>query len=88
MPRFTEYDAPVDVEIDISVEEFFDEMDDEERREMFEFLIEDGTLSAVSRTKISAAENEFETALTKLHGKWNLLSSEEEQIIFKIAKRF
>jgi hypothetical protein len=37
---------------------------------------------------MSAGEHEFENQLDKLHGKWNVLTKEEEECIYKIAKRF
>ena len=37
---------------------------------------------------LSVAEGEYESALDKLHGKWNRLSEEEEKAIIDIAKKF
>ena len=36
----------------------------------------------------SVGETIFEVTLNKLHGKWNRLTNEEEDIIMKIANRF
>ena len=36
----------------------------------------------------SYADRMFEKALNNLHGKWNLLSKEEEELILKISKQF
>jgi hypothetical protein len=37
---------------------------------------------------MSAGEHAFENQLDKLHGKWNMLTKEEEEAIYSIAKRF
>lgn len=40
------------------------------------------------RSKFSVGEYGFEKSLLELHGKWNQLTTEEENTIIKIAKRF
>lgn len=37
---------------------------------------------------MSAGEEYFEGSLDKIRGKWNMLSKEEEECIYQIAKRF
>ena len=36
----------------------------------------------------SDSERMFEAAVNKLHGKWNLLSKKDEELILKISKQF
>jgi len=84
MPEFrtTEY---VDIDLDIDVQEFYDEMDDSEKLEMFDLLIEDGfgVDEALSHTNW-----EFTEAINKLNNNYYQLTNEEEALIIKLAKRF
>ena len=79
-----------DVEID--VDEFIDQCSPSEIEDIIDALIDMGELKDYSRSKSKYAfhisESEFEEALQKLSGKWNQLSSEEEESILSIAKRF
>lgn len=81
-----------DVEdMDIDVDDFLNACSSKEIDELVEALIEDGHISKKAKLSYelySAPETEFEEALEKLHGKWNTLTSEEEQAILAIAKRF
>jgi hypothetical protein len=84
MPEFrtTEY---VDVDIDIDVDEFFDKMDDSEKREMFDLLTEDG----FGTSNIDSYTNwEFKNAIEKLSENYYQLTNEEETLIIKLSKRF
>ena len=88
MPRFNEY---VDVDIDIDVDDFLNACSSRDIDELVDALIEDGHISKrakLSYDSYSAAESDFQDALEKLQGKWNRLTSEEEQAILAIAKRF
>lgn len=81
-----------DQEIDVS--DFLYECNERDIKEIIDSLIDDGHLPESVRRKsnssvqLSAAETEFEDALYKLHGKWNNLTSEEEQTIINISKKF
>jgi hypothetical protein len=85
MPYF-DYDG----EMHIDVDEFLSALDVREKKELIDTLIEDGDIKInVSRNdQISVGESEFEDALDRLHGRWNVLSNEEEEAIIKISKRF
>ena len=88
MPYF-EYDG----EIDVDVDEFLNACSSNDIKELIQALVEDGhltksALGGIIANNQSASESEFETALNKLHGKWNSLTSEEEEKIINIAKRF
>lgn len=84
-------------EQEIDVSDFLYECGSREIKEIIDSLIDDGHLPESVRSvrmksnspaQTSAAESEFEDALHKLHGKWNNLTSEEEQTIINISKRF
>ena len=88
MPYF-DYDG----EIDIDVDDFLNACSSSEIKEIISALIEDGHLpKSLEHTNdlsnCGVAESEFEDALNKLHGKWVVLSKEEEEVIIKMSKRF
>ena len=88
MPYF-DYDG----EIHVHVDDFLSACRSNEIKELILALVEDGHLTKFSLKTLNvsglcAAESEFEDALDKLHGKWGVLSKEEEEIIMKISKRF
>ena len=78
---------------DIEPSDYVDSCNRYEIDELLDALEVGGYLSkSVRRTKEdpgrSVAESEFQEALDKLYNKWNMLSSEEEQAILQISKRF
>ena len=89
MPYF-DYDGDINIDVD----DFLSACGSSEIKELIEALVEDGhlpksTLNVVENSNsVGIAESEFEDALDKLHGKWNVLSKEEEEVIVKISKRF
>jgi hypothetical protein len=85
MPTFNAED------IDVDVNEFLSACDGGEINEIIESLIEDGYINKSQRItpgQMCASEQIFEEHLDVLHGKWNLLTKEEEETIIKITKRF
>ena len=86
MPTFYSED------IDIDPSEFLSACSSSEKDELINELIEDGYISKNCRVNFSydysVPESFFEEALRKLHGKWNMLTKEEEESIIKIANRF
>lgn len=85
MPSFTPED------LDISPSEFVQACSKREREKLIEYLSTNGFIELCDKTpstRISAPESIFEESLNALHDKWNMLSSEEEEIIMKIASRF
>ncbi len=96
MPRFTEnlnIDVWEDVDIDIDVEDFFDEMTDEEKQEMLELLAKDGfgvanLYSSSGRSSWEFESWEFDEAVFKLKVNYHQLTNEETDLIIKLAKRF
>jgi hypothetical protein len=78
-------------DIDIDVDDFLNACNGNEKDELIAALIEDGYISKSqvdSHKEMSASEEIFEEHLDALHGKWNRLTKEEEEIIMVIAKRF
>lgn len=88
MPRFSEYqDVEVDVTMDIDVDDFFQKMDDEECREMYKLLVEDG-FDLGDKTPSGRSSWEFDEAMGKLKQNYHSLTNEETDLIIKLAKRF
>jgi hypothetical protein len=68
-------------DVDIDVEEFFDQMDEEEKKEMLSLLIG-------SPTKVSNGDDEkFDEEVGKLIGNRWRLSVEDEETIMRIANK-
>ena len=90
MPRFSDF---VEYDVDVDPQDYVNMCNSSEIQELIEELIANGWIKKDARTGISKpdlapSEFEFEEAITKLHGKWNMLSAEEENLILKIASRF
>lgn len=86
MPYF-DYDGNIDIDVD----EFLSSCTLNEIQEIIESLVEDEHIlpsQIIHESQMSAPEQLFEKALTKLHGKWNQLTKSEEEILMAIAKRF
>jgi hypothetical protein len=63
----------------ISPREFLDSCTNTEKNQLRRLLIGED---------MSVSEKIFEEHLEAIHGKWNVLSSEEEEQIMKIGKKF
>jgi len=87
MPHFSEYQE-VEVEMDISVQEFFDEMADYQRTEMIKLLFSSEAYDLNLPEGRGVEAQQFNDAIKTLAGKYlNLTNSEVDQII-TLAKRF
>lgn len=84
------------VRIDIDLDEIYDEMDRHDKREMAEWLFDDGILSSHPNKKIremvrgneeSQGEKELRDSLTKLWNAYHRLSNEDELLIKQIANK-
>jgi hypothetical protein len=79
-------------QFDIDAEEFITSCSSTEIKELIQYLIDEEYIKPNSTldydTSFSIPEQDFEDALNKLHGKYTTLSTEEEEIIKAIAKRF
>ena len=80
MPSFKKYIDVIEY-VDIHVDEFLTECDNEEIQEVIEYLKRNGHLDDPA----SAEESFFEDAVHKLHGSWNRLTKEQEDTIRHIA---
>lgn len=85
------------VNIHIDLDDFYNDMDRSDKRDMAEWLYEDGILESHPNTEIrrlvrgkeeSPGEAELRDNLLKLWNTHYQLSNEEEEIIKKIASRF
>lgn len=89
MPSFVTEVRYLDVDVDIEVEEFYDEMDKEEKQEMYDLLVEDKTVIGRELNKPSGRSSwEFDEAITKLKANYYSLTNEETDAIIRMAKRF
>jgi len=83
MPTFTDH-----VDIDVDVFEFLSECDGYDIDKVISYLVKHKHIPNPPTENASGPEQLFEQALAKIHGKWNVLTAEEEQAIYNIAKRF
>ena len=77
--------------LDIDVDEFLSYCSSSEIEEIIDTLIKDGQINKNARIGIgpySTSEAEFQEALNKLHGKWNMITQIEEHAIIKTSSRF
>lgn len=94
MPTIRQYNVPVEAEVtvdfDVEVdEEFLDDCDESEIDEIIQWLKNKNYLKGSSIIdQVSVAESEFIEALDKIYTKWNVLSTEETELIINISKRF
>jgi len=90
MPRFStevNIDEWVDADVDVDVIDFFDEMDEDEKKEMAALLQKEG-YGPVSIESHSTDGEEFQEALRKLAAAYYSLSNEDIAPIMQLAKRF
>ena len=87
MPQFSDYQE-VEVEMNISVQEFFDEMTDKQRMEMIKLIFSSEAYNLSFPEGRGVEAQQFNDAIKTLAGKYlNLTNSEVDQII-TLAKRF
>ena len=91
MPTFSEY-QDVEVELDISVGDFYDEMDEDEKALMLDYILEDqekkGEFIKTNVVGRGYDAVEFEQAIDKLIQNYSQLTVKETQTIVELAKRF
>lgn len=85
MPRFSSND-----DIVIDVDDFISECNEIEIEEVIQNLRDSGYIKEkdLFPEPLSIIETIFEENLNKLHGKFHSITSEEEELIMKIASRF
>lgn len=85
MPYFTPED------LDIDVDEFLSSCDSSEIKEVINYLVENGDIAPERLSKareMSVGESFYVEAIEKLADKYHMLTTEEEQIIINLSKRF
>ena len=89
MPTFLQFEEGQE-EIYIDVDQFFDEMQDEEKQEMFKLLVEEGyRKSGYDPTQLmSIDQQEFIRAIETLENRYYSIPKEDEQTIINIAKKY
>ena len=89
MPKFYQTE---EFDVNIEVDEFLDKCNSSQIDEVIDYLIDTGNINRKCRNidyeLYNVPEKQYQEALDKLSGKWNMLTSEEEQLILNIAKRF
>jgi hypothetical protein len=84
MPTFSEHQ---ELDMSISVQEFYEEMDEFEIQEMVE-LLENGGYVLNSTGGYGIQATEFEDAIQKLIKNYHSLTNTDVEIITTLAKRF
>jgi succinate dehydrogenase flavin-adding protein (antitoxin of CptAB toxin-antitoxin module) len=88
MPRFSEY-VETEAELDISVSDFYDELNHKEVKELINILIEE---DYIKRNDVvedeSIYEWEFNKMIKKITDNRVMLTAEEEELLKKISDRF
>lgn len=87
MPYFT---PDVD-DLNIDVDDFYYEMSDDDKVEMYELLKEDGYGSSLKKSDempASVPEWEFTNIMSKISSNRLQLTNEEDEMLKKIASRF
>lgn len=95
MPTFSKLEdvevcevVEVDVDIDVSVEEFYQEMDYDECEEMVKLLQKKGFTNVIETGGRGMDAAEFEEAIEKLVKNYHCLPKEQTDLIISLAKRF
>ena len=82
MPYFTP-------EVDIDIDDFYYEMTSKEKQEMYELLKDDyGIPELLDEMPNSVPEYEFNNIMSKIISNRLALTSEEDELLKKIASRF
>jgi hypothetical protein len=88
MPKFSEY-VETEAELDISVSDFYDELNHKEVKELINILIEE---DYIKRNDVvedeSIYEWEFNKTIKKITDNRVMLTAEEEELLKKISDRF
>ena len=88
MPRFSEY-VETEAELDISVSDFYDELNHKEVKELINILIEE---DYIKRNDVvedeSIYEWEFNKMIKKITDNRVMLTAEEDALLKKISDRF
>lgn len=72
--------------LDVNLDEIYEELSSLDKKELAEWLKEDGYLD--EENALSLYENEFEEIINKIKQNRLLLTNEEDEILRKISNRF
>lgn len=86
MPRFWDYQE-VEVDLNIEVDDFYEEMDSEDCERMMKLLKEGGYGNNLEEPS-GRSSWEFDEAISKLKQNYHSLSNEDTDLIIKLSKRF
>ena len=78
-------------ELDIDVDDFYEEMSSKEKKELYDLLVEDGYASSFKKEDekpLSVPEWEFNNIMSKITVNRLQLTNEEDEMLKKIASRF
>ena len=83
----------VEAEFDVNISEFFESLDRDETEELVNLLKEEGHLKDINIINPytpgkSIPEIEFDNTINKIYQNYTCLTSEEEEVLKKIASRF
>ena len=88
MPKFSEY-VETEAELDISVSDFYDELNHKEVQELIDILIEEDYIKGESVVREeSIYEWEFNKMIKKITDNRVMLTAEEDALLKKISDRF
>lgn len=90
MPRISQWGVEVDVDIDVDVAEFYGDCSDKEKKELAQYLVEDGFIPGYSEEvgQDNLMDETYKEALNKLYSKRTYLTLEEEQFLINLANKY
>lgn len=90
MPRISQWGVEVDVDIDVDVAELYGDCSDKEKKELAQYLVEDGFIPGYSEQtgEDNLMDETYKNALTKLYSKRIYLTLEEEQFLINLANKY
>ena len=88
MANITQYNVTVDIDVDVS--DFYDECSYTEKKQLVEYLVEDGFASGSSEEieKENLQDITYKKALDKLYSKRIYLTLQEEQFIIDLSNKY
>lgn len=88
MPRFNQYDVSVDVDVDISVNEFLEECDEDEMQEVVLYVRQHYKYSTPLDNRDNIFDEEWNEIIEKLGNSRLQMSLEDIETIKQIYKKY
>lgn len=88
MPRFNQYDVSVDVDVDISVNEFLEECDEDEMQEVVSYVRQHYKYSTPLDNRDNIFDEEWNEIIEKLGNSRLQMSLEDIETIKQIYKKY